>query len=75
MQDDKDPEKGTAPANPGTGEGTAGNRFSSAVQMQIGARLATEYGDVIGQAPPDRFRMLLDHLDRRARVRSPKKSR
>jgi len=44
--------------------------WSNEVQMQIGARLAKSYDDLTREPPPDRFRILLDQLDRSARSRA-----
>jgi len=49
-----------------------GAAWSTEVQMQIGARLARIYDELMRETPPEEFRLLLDQLDRSAKARARK---
>jgi hypothetical protein len=59
---------GVAPAAPGSGQGSverrAAARLKPQVQDHIGRQLRAVYDDVLKQPLPDRFRELMEKLDR-----------
>lgn len=56
----------------GSGPRPGGGRMPAAplaqdIQRHIGRQLKAAYGDVLSEPIPDRFRLLLEELDRKAR--------